>query len=178
MSDDKINIIRLEKSSQLSPKVAYWYTMMENVRNRLISIIVNIEEETLDFSPNEEKFETIGTLLLHIAAIEWSWIFEDIEGLEMNFEDFKHAFALRPDVNIPQIKGKTKQFYLDKLNEVRKQVCTRLLDLTDEELEKIVGSDTEKFTIEWILFHIIEHEMMHIGQILFLKRLFETRKSS
>ncbi len=178
MSNGEIKATRLERSTELPTKVSYWYSMMESVRRRLLLIVENLEEETFDYTPNEKNIETIGTLLLHIAAIEWSWIFEDIDGLEMDFEEFKHAFALRPEVNIPQIEGKTKQFYIEKLTEVRTQVYHRLLELKDEELEKTVGSDTEKYTIEWILFHIIEHEVLHIGQILLLKRLFDRKNSS
>ena len=178
MSDSQTEINKLEKSTKLFPKVADWYSIMAKARERLIAILENLEEEALDFTPNKEKFESIGTLLMHIAAVEWSWIFEDIDGLEFDYERFKYGFALRPNVNIPQIKGKSKQFYLNELNDVRNQVYDRLLKLKDEELENIIASEGENYTIEWILFHIIEHEIMHIGQILFLRRMFRLHNPS
>ena len=147
--------------------------MLQEVRERLLSIIDVLAEETLDFTPDERNFETIGTLLFHIAAIEWSWVFEDIDGLEMDYENFKHAFALRPDVDIPQLKGKNKQFYLNQMKEVREEVFQRLTKFSDEDLDNIVETKAYKFSIEWILFHILEHETMHIGQILLLKRLYK-----
>ena len=173
MSNNQLEIFKLEKFADLCPKVATWYAIMMNSREYLIEIIEGLDEEALDFTPNEEKIETIGTLLMHIAAVEWSWIFEDIDGMEMDFERFKYGFSLRTNVNIPQIKGKSKQFYLDELKDVREKVYNRLCHLKDGELEKMVGSDKEKYTIEWILFHIAEHEMMHIGQILLLRRMFK-----
>lgn len=166
---------KLKIYEELTPRVSYWYSMLQEVRERLLNIIGDLDEETLDFTPDERNFETIGTLLLHIAAIEWSWVFEDIDGLEMDYEKFKHAFALRSDVDIPQLKGKKKLFYLNQLKEVREEVFQRLTRFSDKDLEKIVESDAEKFSVEWVLFHILEHESMHIGQILLLKRLHTNR---
>ncbi|MCK4971820.1 MAG: DinB family protein [Candidatus Heimdallarchaeota archaeon] len=164
---------KLKNYEELTPRVSYYYSMLQEVRERLLSIIDVLAEETLDFTPDERNFETIGTLLFHIAAIEWSWVFEDIDGLEMDYENFKHAFALRPDVDIPQLKGKKKQFYLNQMKEVREEVFQRLTKFSDEDLDNIVETKAYKFSIEWILFHILEHETMHIGQILLLKRLYE-----
>lgn len=165
----------LEKSQDLSPRVATWYSQMEEQRKRLFRMVEELDDGMLDFSPDERKIETIGTLLLHIAAVEWSWIFEDIEGRTMDFQRWKHAFALRPTVDIPQLKGKTKDFYLDRLVKVREEVYQRLSKLNDHNLDQMVGSDQNKFSIEWILFHILEHEALHIGQINLLLRLAKLR---
>ncbi|MCK5410098.1 MAG: DUF664 domain-containing protein [Candidatus Heimdallarchaeota archaeon] len=93
---------KLKNYEELTPRVSYYYSMLQEVRERLLSIIDNLDEEMLDFTPDERNFETIGTLLFHVAAIEWSWVFEDIDGLEIDYNKFKHAFALRSDVDIPQ----------------------------------------------------------------------------
>ncbi len=161
----------LAKSLNLPPRVALWQSQMEEQRKRLLSLLEEVNDETLDFTPNERRIETIGTLLLHIAAVEWSWIFEDIDGHAMDFERWKFAFPLRSTVDLPQLKGQSKQFYLDRLAEVREEVYKRLRKLNDQDLDKIVGSDQEKYSIEWILFHLVEHEAMHIGQINLLSRL-------
>ncbi len=178
MSNNQTNIYKLEKSADLSPKVAEWYAIMVKSRERLLNVLEDLEEEAFDFTPNKEKFETIGTLLMHISAVEYLWIFADMDGLDVDEERFKHGFALRPETKIPQIKGKSKQFYLDELKDIREQVYKRFLRLKDEELEKIVVVEGQKFSIEWILFHIAEHEMMHIGQILLLRRLFRLHNPS
>jgi uncharacterized damage-inducible protein DinB len=132
--------------------------------------ITDITDEQLDYTPDEKKVETVGTLLHHIAAIEWSWIFEDIDGKEMDFEEWKYAFALRDGVKLPQQKGMGKEYYLEKLHYVRDQVYIRLMQLDDSDLSREVG-DKQKYTIEWILYHILEHETMHLGQISLLLRL-------
>ena len=138
---------------------------------RLLKRIDGLTKKELDFTPYDDRIESIGTLLLHIAAIEWSWIFEDIDRQEMDYEEWKHAFVLRE--GIPQLKSKKLKFYMDKLEDVRKDVFNRLTTITDSELDHLINIGEAAVSIEWILFHIIEHEIMHIGQISLLKRLQE-----
>jgi len=170
--------LKLIKDPKLSTKIASYYSQMREVRNRLINIINDLPDFVLDYTPDEKIVESIGTLLLHIAAVEWSWIFADIDKKNFQFEEWKYAFPLRQDVNLPQLKGEKKEFYLNKLEKVRLEVYQRLMDFNDEDLDVIVISEGEKYSIEWILFHIIEHETMHIGQILLLKRLFKIKNKN
>ncbi|MHA2423507.1 MAG: DinB family protein [Candidatus Thorarchaeota archaeon] len=169
MDGDEKTVISLEMNEELEPRLAQINGMLQKVRERLLKRIEGLTKKDLDFTPDESSVETIGTLLLHIAAVEWSWIFEDMDGLEMDYEKWKHAFPLREE--IPQIKGKSLKFYKDRLTEVRDEVLERISELSDSELGHLVELDQAVVSIEWILFHIIEHEAMHIGQISMLKRL-------
>lgn len=172
MDGKSAKTLRTTEFEELSSRIALWYSVMHETRERLFRVLRDLTQEELDYTPDERKFETIGTLLLHITAVEWSWIFEDIDGKEMDYEEFKHAFALRPEVNIPQLKNQKIQFYISKLKEIRDDVYQRLTNFKDDDLDKIIGSGSDKHSVEWILFHIIEHEAMHIGQIQLLKRLY------
>ncbi|MFX1367186.1 MAG: DinB family protein [Promethearchaeota archaeon] len=163
------SIIALERTDDLSPRAAFLYSMLEKVRERLLKRVKGLRIKDLDYTPDEKNVESIGTLLLHIAAIEWSWIFEDMDGQEMDYEEWKLAFSLREE--IPQIKGKKLKFYLDKLDHVRQQVKERLARIDDTEMDLLVDIGHAAVSIEWILFHLIEHEAMHIGQISVLQRL-------
>lgn len=167
---------RLEKNQNFPPKIALLYAQMQAVRERLMRVLKKLPEPILDFTPQERTIESIGTLLLHIAAVEWSWIFLDIDKQEMDYEKWKYGFALRKDVNLPQIKGRRREFYITLLEEVRTQVFERMKQFSEEDLDILIDSDDEKYSIEWIIHHIIEHETMHIGQILLLKRLYEIKK--
>jgi uncharacterized damage-inducible protein DinB len=75
------------------------------IRERLLNIIEELDEEVLDYTPSERKIETIGTLLLHIAAVELGWILEDIYQEEIDYDEWKCAFPLRSSINLPQLKG-------------------------------------------------------------------------
>ncbi len=80
------SIIALERTDDLSPRTAFLYSMLEKVRERLLKRVKGLRIKDLDYTPDEKNVESIGTLLLHIAAIEWSWIFEDMDGQEMDYE--------------------------------------------------------------------------------------------
>ncbi|MHA2117876.1 MAG: hypothetical protein ACW98J_03060, partial [Candidatus Thorarchaeota archaeon] len=60
---------------------------------------------------------------------------------------------------------------------VRSEVFVRLRNLDDSNLHKLVGVGGAEVSIEWILFHLLEHEAMHIGQISILKRLAKTSEN-
>jgi len=156
--------------------VAQWFAQMEEIRGKLLRNVNELTIDELDFTPDEKIIETIGTLLLHIAGVEWSWIFMDIDGKEEDFDEMKFAFPLRPNVNIEQMKNKDISYYLNRLETVRTEIYERLKKMTDEDLDRIIESEGEKFTIEWILYHILEHEILHFGQIQILKRLYKIAK--
>ena len=170
---EQVNDIPLDE--KLSPKLAEIYGMLTETRARLLEEVEGITQEQLDYTPDIKKFETIGTLLFHIAAIEFSWFFEDIFKEEMEYETWKYAFALRETLEPPQLTGKPLSFYLEKLQMLRDQVYDTLQTLKDEALQKVVDSGGRKFTVYWILHHIDQHEALHIGQINFLKRMCKNK---
>ncbi len=173
MSEEPKELITLDRRGDLCPRVAFLFSMMDRMRSRLLRVVEDLPDDVLDYSPDMKRIETIGTLLLHIAAVEWSWIFEDIDGEEMDYEKWKHAFALREE-NLPQLTKQGLQFYIDRLIEVRSEVFVRLRNLDDSNLHTLVEVGNAEVSIEWILFHLLEHEAMHIGQISILKRQAKT----
>ncbi len=176
MSEESKELVTLDRRGDLCPRVAFLFSMMDRTRKRLLRNVEDLTDEEIDYSPDMESIETIGTLLLHIAAVEWSWIFEDIDGEEMDYEKWKHAFALREE-DLPQLTKQGLQFYIDRLTEVRSEVFVRLRNLDDSNLHTLVEAGNAEVSIEWILFHILEHEAMHIGQISILKRLAKTSEN-
>ena len=175
MSEENKQVVVLDRNNELSPRVALFFSMMERTRRTLIRRAETLSKETIDFSPQRQNVETIGTLLLHIAAVEWGWIFEDIAGKEMEYEKWKYGFSLRE--NIDQLEGEDVEFYLSQLKEVRQEVFDFLKTISDKDLDSIVDVDGEKVSMEWILFHLLEHEAMHLGQISFLNRLWKTHQA-
>jgi uncharacterized damage-inducible protein DinB len=176
MSEEAKELITLDRRGDLGPRVAFLFSMMDRTRSRLLRVVEDFTDDEIDYSPDMERIETIGTLLLHIAAVEWSWIFEDIDGEEMDYEKWKHAFALREE-EVPQLTKQGLQFYKDRLIEVRSEVFVRLRNLDDSNLHTLVEAGNAEVSIEWILFHLLEHEAMHIGQISILKRLAKTSEN-
>jgi uncharacterized damage-inducible protein DinB len=167
----KLTIMR---AAGCMPTVGKYLSLMEDVRRRTLEYAEGLTAEQLSWHPNP-KVESIGTLLLHIAAAEHSYIQEDIMRIPMG-EEWKIAFPIR--FNIPQVSGKELQYYMNKLNEVRVETRKVLINLLDDDLEKVIsplepaaGNEEIEFSIEWLLYHLIEHEAHHKGQIAVMKRL-------
>lgn len=162
-----------------NPMRSRMIAMMEENRKRILKLLQSVTEEMIDYTPSTQEIESIGTLLDHIAAVEWSWIFEDIDKLEMDYEEWKYAFALREQSEVNQQVGKGRKFYIEKITKTREQVIQRLEQMNDHDLTQVIDTgENKKFTVEWILFHLINHEALHLGQISLLKRLYHINVAS
>jgi uncharacterized damage-inducible protein DinB len=167
--------IDLEPASGYAPQIGLFLAQMENVRLGTKRYIEGLTPEQLAWHPNP-KIESIGTLLLHIAAVEFSWILEDIFKRPMG-QEWEIAFPIR--VGIRQVSGQPLEYFVDKLDAVRGEVRSALATLADSELDRTIipqdsagaAQETHGYTIRWILHHLAEHEAHHRGQIAVMKRL-------
>jgi len=156
-------------------KIGICLAKMEDVRTRTLKYVEGMSPEQLAWSPND-TCESIATLLLHIAAAERSWIGEDIMRKPMD-EWWKIAFPIRYD--IPQISGKKLSYFIEILATTRQETKDALKTLTDDDLSREIApldpgeqdNAEKRFSIDWILYHLVEHEAHHKGQIAVMKRL-------
>jgi len=168
-------LITIEPVEGFAPAIGRSLALLEDVRLRLKLYINGLTTDQLSWHP-QPNVESIGTLLLHLAAIEHSYIQEDILRKPMG-EEWKIAFPIR--FGIPQVSGEPLAFYEHKLDEVRAATRAVLADLTDRDLQRVVepldpgdpDADPVEYSIEWILYHLAEHEAHHKGQIAVMKRL-------
>jgi hypothetical protein len=62
-------------------------------------------------------------------------------------------------------------WYVEKLKGVRNSFYNELIKLNDIDLNRIISSGNNNYTVRWILYHLNQHESHYIGQINYLKRL-------
>lgn len=79
--------IVMKKDDKIKPKFQFLVSQLQETRKRLMELLEKVPDNIIDKSPDDEKIETVATLLDHIAAVEWSWIFEDIDGKSMDVEE-------------------------------------------------------------------------------------------
>ena len=165
-----------------TPQVGRYVAQLTEVRDDLKHELSGLTIPQLDWHPNDHT-ESIATLLLHCDAVEWSWLHEDVLGRPSAeyTGDWSEAMPIR--VGVPQVTGMPVEHYLQKLDATRERTLAILRGFTDADLPRLVGEadpppGQEKrsrlFTIDWVIWHIIEHEATHVGQIELLRRLAPT----
>jgi uncharacterized damage-inducible protein DinB len=140
--------------------------MRQVVRTRL----KNLSQEDLDWLPSPDG-NSIGALLLHLAASETYYQIRTFEGLPWanTSPEIKKRWgpAMKlGDLGRQHINGHQLPFYLDALQEVRERTLSELKKRDDHWLlsvdENWPWGPTNNFC-KW--FHVCEHESHHLGQI-------------
>lgn len=160
-----------------APGVGRWAAQLAETRRNLLAPVAGLSPAQLAWHPDPET-ESIGIQLLHVAAVEWSWVFEEILGRHGDdYDGWEEAIPIR--LGLPQVGGRPLASFTERLDRVRGEVLEALRGLTDDDLGRLVAGvpDDGKepgarlYAIDWILFHLVEHEAHHAGQVELLARL-------
>jgi uncharacterized damage-inducible protein DinB len=163
-----------------SPQIGRYVAQLTEVRSDLKHELKNLTQEQLDWHPDDAT-ESIGTQLLHIDAVEWSWMHEDIFGAPSDAYPGVWSEAMPIRVGVPQVMGRPMQWYLEKLDATREETLLILRGFADTDLPRLVGEAEPEpgverrarlYTIDWIIWHVLQHEAAHVGQVELLRRLY------
>ena len=147
------------------------------MRQVVLTRLHNLTEEDLDWLPDPEG-NTIGALLLHLAATETYYQFNTFAGQPWPITSPETKKRFGPamklgDLGRRLVKGNELKFYTDALTEVRERTLSELKQRDDNWLMSIDenwGWGPTNNLCKW--FHVCEHESHHLGQIdLHLKAL-------
>lgn len=161
--------LRLKPEKDFSLTVGLIYSMLRLNREILKRKVAGLKPQHLAWQPDKYT-NTIGTLLLHVAEAELWWMQEVIEGIPLTRkqrEEFRYEIYGSPQAR-PAERNELN-FFLRKLDKVRAKTKNILQRLKDKNLESVHQKGKEKTTNGWILYHLIEHEASHTGQIASLK---------
>lgn len=167
-------IVSCDPVPGFDPQVGLYVAQLAEIRHELLRQTANLTPGQLSWYPHEQV-ESIGTQLLQVEAIEWSWVFEDILGRPgEDYDGWEEGLPLR--LGLPQVRDKPLAYFTDRLERVREEALTALRGLTDDDLSRLiplapVKPVTEVCTVDWVLFHLVHHEAHHAGQVELLVRL-------
>ena len=148
--------------------------MLNWMRGSILEPVRGLTMAQLDHL-HDAKANSIGALLLHLAAIERLYQIHTFEGKKWG--DFDNE--TKKEWNLPAalgkearkgIRGHDLSYYLDKLKRVREQTLAELKERDDAWLMQIdpgFGWGPTNNYCKW--FHVCEHESHHNGQIKWLK---------
>ena len=156
-----------------SPQVGTLVSMLNWMRVAILQPVQGLTVAQLDHL-HDEKANSIGALLLHLAAIETLYQINTFEGKkwgDVKSETAKEwgAAARLGDEARKSIKGHELAYYLGKLKEVREHTLAELRKRDDAWLMQVDSSAGEPVNNYCKWFHVCEHESHHNGQVTFLK---------
>jgi uncharacterized damage-inducible protein DinB len=155
-----------------SPQVGTLVSMLNWMRTSILQPVQGLTVAQLDHL-HDEKANSIGALLLHLAAIERIYQVNTFEGrkwgdVSSEIERDWGAAARLGDEARKSIKGHELAFYLGKLKEVRGRTLAELRKRDDAWLMQVDSSAGEPINNYCKWFHVCEHESHHNGQVTWL----------
>lgn len=157
-----------------SPQIGTLVSMLNWMRGAILQPVHGLSVAQLDYL-HDAKANTIGALLLHLAAIERLYQIHTFDGKKWGDIDDAtkkqfHAAAVLGEAARKSIKGNKLSFYFDTLKEVREATLAELRKRDDAWLMQVdrdwSWGPTNNYC-KW--FHVCEHESNHNGQIKWLK---------
>jgi uncharacterized damage-inducible protein DinB len=147
-------------------KLADIFSNYFTVRKELMKAVEPLTQAQLDWMPPMHT-ATIGKLLAHIASCEVGWIgyFATRKYAEDAWERFEGALD--------------KESVLRHLREAEELFTEYLVETDFEDWDEVFYSHTdengsvEKLSRRWVVWHVVEHQARHRGQIFMLMRMQE-----
>jgi uncharacterized damage-inducible protein DinB len=162
---------------------------MDEQRKLVLDAVKGMTPADLEWQP-APGMNTIGMILAHIAVAENHMVAIGIEGhaasdtaREIGLTAEEEGMPLAPGAPpSPALVGKDLVFYEDVLNRARAYTHTVFKKLQDSDLERIIvrlrpDGTRREFDVGWMLYHLLEHEAGHRGQIQVLKHLLHARRA-
>lgn len=154
-----------------APQIARLVSMMNYTRSTTLKAVAGLSVDALDYL-HDRRSNSIGALLLHIAAAEIGYQAATFEARELSTEERQHWGAA---INLgetakDEIKGHELDYYLERLDQVRAKTLVELARRDDQWLqEEKPFADGQRINNYFKWFHVIGHEINHRGQIRWLR---------
>lgn len=176
---NETNLYLVTPISGYSPQIGRLVSMMNYARWTTLAEVEGLNVEHLDYL-HDELSNSIGALLLHVAAVEVSYqaaTFKPRDLSQSKMEHYEAALNLGARAR-REIKGKDGDYYLRTLEKVRSETLEELAKRDDQWLNKeTVFWDRQPANNYFKWFHVFEDEINHRGQIRWLrKRAVKTLK--
>jgi uncharacterized damage-inducible protein DinB len=157
-----------------TPEIGTLTSMLDFTRRQVLNNVKGLSQQDLDFLL-DAKANTIGALLLHLAATETYYQMNTFDGMKWDSwsEEVKKKWDIPMNLGEPArkaIKGNSPDYYLDALHQIREKSLAEFRKRDDKWLATVVTEEDFSANNYAKWFHVAEHESNHDGQIKFLKR--------
>ncbi len=171
-------LLTIEIMPARKPEIGRFLWMLEAARGRLKRTLNGIDEQWLDWEPPYNG-NSIGTLLYHIAAIEIDWLYTDV--LQSEFPAAVIAllpFDVRDETGrLTAVPNTTLSQHIQRLDSCRAFLLDAFANMSPADFRSVRHLPTYDVTPEWVLYHLIQHETEHRGQIMEIHQQILTKNN-
>jgi uncharacterized damage-inducible protein DinB len=171
-----------------SPLVARIAWQMDEQRHLVLAAVHGMTAADLAWQP-APGMNSIGMLLAHLAVAENHMVAIGVEGKSasdtkgvVGLTDEDDGLPLAPGAPPPPaLEGKDLYFFEDALARARAYTRGVLPRVTDADLARVIVRQRadgfrREFDVAWMLYHLLEHEAGHRGQIQVLRHLMKATR--
>lgn len=164
-----------------SPHIGTLVSMMDWMRNIILMPVRGMSVEDLDYLV-DDKANSIGAMLMHLAATERFYQIHTFEGKKWGDWDKKdekewNVASGLGDAAREKIKGNELSYYIENLETIRAKTLKEFAKRNDDWLLSVdqewYWGPTNNYC-KW--FHVCEHESNHNGQFKFIKSRLPSAK--
>lgn len=154
-------------------EIGRWLWSLEDCRARTLSNLTGLTQAALDWRPRPEA-NSIASLLYHIAAVEASYVFEDLldsQPFPTELERVLTDDVRTADGSLTQVSGDSLSSHLERLAVCRRLLLEAYQPMSLAEFRRVRQLSEYSISAEWIVHHLMQHEGEHRGQIETLREL-------
>lgn len=154
-----------------TPQIGRLVSMMNYVRSTTLKAVTGLGVQELDYV-HDAQSNSIGALLLHIAAAEAGYQAATFDARDLNGEERQlwGAALELGDRARDEIRDHELGYYLETLEQVRAKTLAELGRRDDRWLEEQTSFGSgQRVNNYFKWFHVIGHEINHRGQIRWLR---------
>ena len=166
-----------------SPQIGTFLSQLTWMRemNGVLRATEKLTQADLDYL-FDKNANTIGALMLHLAATETYYQFNTFDGMEWDSWSAEIKKKWDPAMNLGDagratIKGHDRDYYVNILHEVREKTLAEFRKKDDAwflAADKTWPWGPTNNLCKW--FHVCEHEAHHTGQIALLRKRLPSAK--
>ena len=164
----------IEPTSGFSGEIGIWVSTLDELRRQTRETVAGMTPEQLAWKPPGGG-NSVGQLLRHIALVELDWLLTDLLRGAPLPKDAPALMQLDGAMVDPGLRP--LEVFLDSLDYARNLTRKKLAGFGRDEIEttrETKGEGVHKvFNVRWILFHLLNHEAQHRGQILAVQRMMK-----
>lgn len=163
----------LQPVPNFSREIGLFLASLEKIRSEWREAVKDLSKSELAANILPE-IQPIGTIIIHIAEVEYFWIQEIVSGNPMTdkIKDLLHHDLWFKDFAAENLDI---EYCLEVIEKIHQMTRETLATFTDEDLEKTfvrTREDSEThYSLRWIFVHLLQHDAEHQGQIMMIKRL-------